>query len=105
VPGQDELQRRMDELGEGIDPRGREIEPRWGRETERFYRERGFATRVGYGDNPAVLLIDMTRALCDPGFSTSGCLRAAAVDGVSHGLRGLPADSRRRRLEPAARSR
>ena len=37
-------------------------------ELERFYRERDIGARVGYGERPAVIVIDMTRAFCDPSY-------------------------------------
>lgn len=85
MSGQEELQRRMDELGEGFDPSTQGIEARWGAETEQFYRELGFATRVGYGDNPAVLAIDMARAFCDPSYRV-GCDQTPAVKAIAQVL-------------------
>src|SRR5215471_17105980 len=32
----------------------------------RFYAKRGFAGRVGFGDKPALVIIDMARAWLDP---------------------------------------
>jgi maleamate amidohydrolase len=59
-----------------------ELQRRWGAETERYYRERGFATRVGYGDRPALLVIDMTRALCDASYKV-GCDQTPAVEAIA----------------------
>jgi hypothetical protein len=33
---------------------------------ERFFRERGFGQLIGWGDSPALLVIDFTRAFTDP---------------------------------------
>jgi hypothetical protein len=33
-------------------------------EMERFFRERGFGQLIGWGDSPALLVIDFTRAFC-----------------------------------------
>ena len=35
-------------------------------EMERFFRERGFGQLIGWGDSPALLVIDFTRAFTDP---------------------------------------
>lgn len=82
---QDELGRRMEELGDAFDPITQGIEARWGAETDEFYRERGFRTRVGYGERPAVLVIDMARAFCDPSYKV-GCDQTPAVEAVAEVL-------------------
>jgi maleamate amidohydrolase len=43
-----------------------------GAETEEFYAARGFGNRIGYGERPALLVIDMSRALCDPSHKLGG---------------------------------
>lgn len=78
---QDELGRRMEELGEGFDPETQGIAARWGAGTEELYRERGFGTRIGYGDRPAVLVIDMARAFCDPSYKV-GCDQTRSVEAI-----------------------
>jgi hypothetical protein len=35
-------------------------------EMERFFRERGFGQLIGWGDSPALLVIDLTRAFTAP---------------------------------------
>jgi len=35
-------------------------------DVESFYRNRGIGTRVGYGERPAIIVIDMLKALTDP---------------------------------------
>ena len=35
-------------------------------EMERFFRERGFGQLIGWGDSPALLVIDFTRAFTNP---------------------------------------
>lgn len=85
MSSQEELKRRMEELGGAFDPSTQGIEARWGAETEQFYRERGFGTRVGYGENPAVLVIDMARALCDPSYKV-GCDQTPAVEAIAQVL-------------------
>jgi maleamate amidohydrolase len=68
MSSQDELGRRIEELGADFDPERDSIESRWGAETEEYYAARGFGTRVGFGSRPALLVIDMTRAFCDPSY-------------------------------------
>jgi nicotinamidase-related amidase len=36
--------------------------------SEPFYTKLGFGTRIGLGDRPAVIVIDMARAFCDPSY-------------------------------------
>jgi maleamate amidohydrolase len=43
-----------------------------GTEGEPFYRQQGFSTRIGFGERPALLVIDMARAFCDPSFMVGG---------------------------------
>lgn len=38
----------------------------WQEETREFYASRGIGARVGLGDSPAVVVVDMTRAFTDP---------------------------------------
>jgi maleamate amidohydrolase len=68
--------------GEGFDPDVHAIDGRWGRETQKHYRARGFATHVGFGTRPALLVIDMTSALCDPSYKV-GCDQTPAVEAIS----------------------
>src|SRR5438552_14941218 len=82
MSGRDELGRRMEELGEGFDPEQQGIESRWGAETEQLYRERGFGTRIGWGERPALLVIDMARAFCDPVYKV-GCDQTPAVEAIA----------------------
>jgi nicotinamidase-related amidase len=82
MSSQDEPDREIAVGGEVFDPGAQAINRRWGDETDEFYRARGFATRVGYGTRPAVLVIDMTRALCDPSFKV-GCDQTAAIEAIA----------------------
>jgi nicotinamidase-related amidase len=40
----------------------------WDDKTEELYRTRGFGTRIGWGERPALIVIDMSRAFCDPSY-------------------------------------
>jgi maleamate amidohydrolase len=82
MSGQDELGRRMAELGEGFDPELQGIKSRWGVDTEQLYREKGFGTRIGWGERPAVIVIDMARAFCDPSYKV-GCDQTATLEAIS----------------------
>jgi maleamate amidohydrolase len=53
-----------------------------GWETEPFYRQRGFGTRIGFGERPALLVIDMARAFCDPSFKV-GADQTPAVEAIA----------------------
>jgi maleamate amidohydrolase len=74
MSSQDELGRRIEELAAGFDPERDSIESRWGAETEVFYSARGFGARIGFGSRPALLVIDMTRAFCDPSYKVGADL-------------------------------
>lgn len=78
----EELERRMEELGERFDPERDKIESRWGTETDDLYRARGFGNKVGYGERPALLVIDMARAFCDPSYNV-GCDQTPAVEAIA----------------------
>ncbi len=82
MASQDELGRRMEELGAGFDSERDPIESRWGGDTEAFYAVRGFGTRVGFGVWPALLVIDMTRAFCDPSYKV-GCDQTATIEAIA----------------------
>jgi nicotinamidase-related amidase len=45
--------------------------------SEPFYTELGFGTRIGLGDRPALIVIDMSRAFCDPAYKVGGDQTAA----------------------------
>ena len=62
MASQDELQKRIDDLGKGFKGAGQDVGERWGTETRQFYSERGIGSRVGFGHNPAILVIDMAVA-------------------------------------------
>jgi nicotinamidase-related amidase len=74
MSSQDEFGRKIQELGAGFDPGRDSIESRWGSETEAYYSARGFGTRVGFGNRPVLLVIDMTRAFCDPSYKVGADL-------------------------------
>ena len=65
---QDDLKHRMDDLGKDFDPEQQEIGERWGTKTAEFYSDRGLGGRVGFGERPAVLVIDMAIAFNDPAY-------------------------------------
>jgi maleamate amidohydrolase len=63
-------------------------------ETQAFYEERGFGSRVGYGHHPAVLIVDMQVALDDPSYRV-GADQTPAVEAIASLLpvareRGVP---------------
>jgi maleamate amidohydrolase len=43
-------------------------------DTARFFEERGFGQRIGFGERPAVLVIDFMRAFTDPSLPLGGNL-------------------------------
>ncbi len=38
-----------------------------GKEDEEFFRQRGFGIRIGFGERPALIVIDMLKGFTDPG--------------------------------------
>lgn len=58
------------------------IESRWGADTEEYYADRGFGTRVGFGRRPALLVIDMSRAFCDPSYKV-GCDQTPTIEAIA----------------------
>ncbi|MEA2283020.1 MAG: maleamate amidohydrolase [Solirubrobacteraceae bacterium] len=51
-------------------------------EARAFYRERGIGARVGFGQRPAVLVVDMSRAFTDPSYLV-GSDQTAAVEAIA----------------------
>ncbi len=79
---QDELRERMDALGKGFDPGRQDIGERWGAETAEFYRDRGLGGPVGFGERPAILVIDMAVAFNDPAYKV-GSDQTPAVEAIA----------------------
>jgi len=67
---QDELKQQIAALGD------------WTQHTHEFYRQRGFGGRVGFGDRPGLLVIDMARAFCDPAYKV-GSDQTPAVEAIA----------------------
>jgi nicotinamidase-related amidase len=59
----------------------RDTSQHWGNEVADFYLRRGFGTRIGFGERPAVLVIDMMVAFTDPSFAV-GVEQTATVDAI-----------------------
>ena len=49
---------------------------------EPFYAKLGFGTRIGLGDRPALIVIDMARAFCDPSYKV-GEDQSAALEAIA----------------------
>jgi len=65
-----------------------------GEQDQEFFRQRGFGLRIGFGERPALLVIDMVKAFTDPAMMLGADLDAqvAAISpllGVAH-ERGIP---------------
>jgi maleamate amidohydrolase len=78
----DEFRARMDELGKDFDPASQSVAERWGSETLALYRDRGIGDRTGFGQTPALLVIDMSVAFNDPSYKVGGDL-SAAVEAIA----------------------
>jgi nicotinamidase-related amidase len=78
----DDLERRAEELGAGFDPAAHGVSERWGDETRELYASRGLGNRTGFGSHPALLVIDMAVAFCDPSYRV-GCDQTPAVEAIA----------------------
>ena len=65
-----------DEIGPAADWRG---------EVADMYHERGIGMRLGFGDRPAVIVIDMSRAFTDPSYKV-GCDMTPTVEAIGQVL-------------------
>ena len=54
----------------------------WGDEVADFYSSRGFATQVGFGRRPAVLVVDMMVAFTDPSYGV-GVEQTPTVEAIA----------------------
>lgn len=50
--------------------------------SEPFYTKLGFGTRIGLGERPALVVIDMARAFCDPAYKV-GTDQTAALEAIA----------------------
>jgi nicotinamidase-related amidase len=72
----------MDELGKGFDPASQVVGERWGAETLELYRARGIGARTGFGQSPALLVIDMAVAFNDPSYKVGGD-QSSAIEAIA----------------------
>jgi maleamate amidohydrolase len=66
---------------------GYEIDPRLSPEPEDFIVEKKFASAFFQTNLASILIAEGADTIVLTGCSTSGCIRAAAIDGISHGYR------------------
>lgn len=57
----------------------------WAAETRELYRARGIGSRVGYGQSPVVVVVDMSRAFTDPTYRV-GSEQADTVNAIARVL-------------------
>jgi maleamate amidohydrolase len=74
----DRFKERMEQLSDS----GAGVGRRWGQDVEEFYAERGLGARTGFGERPAVLVIDMAVAFNDPAYKV-GADQTAAVEAIA----------------------
>ncbi len=82
MTGDDNFKERMEELGKDFDAASADLSARWGDETQELYAARGIGGRVGFGHHPALLVIDMAVAFCDPSYNV-GVDQAVAVEEIA----------------------
>jgi maleamate amidohydrolase len=73
---------RFKEKMEALSAGGDSVESRWGADVEQFYAQRGIGARTGFGERPAVLVIDMQVAFNDPAYKV-GADQTAAVEAIA----------------------
>lgn len=78
----DNFKERMEELGGNFDAASGELSMRWGDTTQELYADRGIGGRVGFGHHPALLVIDMAVAFCDPTYRV-GADQTAAIEAIA----------------------
>lgn len=66
MAGQDQFKERTNESGTELDPAASDPGNRWGDDTQELYASRGIGSRIGFGRHPALLVVDMAVAFCDP---------------------------------------
>lgn len=79
---QEEFKSRMDELAKDFDPESQDINQRWGDETQKLYERRGIGERIGFGENPCLLIVDMSIAFNDPAYKV-GDEMSSTLDAIS----------------------
>lgn len=78
----DRFKEQMDNLGMDFDPEDQSIIERWGEDVQDFYAERGIGSQVGFGQRPALLVIDMAVAFNDPAYKV-GADQTPTVEAIS----------------------
>jgi nicotinamidase-related amidase len=78
----------------------------WGADVSAFYRDRSFGGRVGFGESPALVVVDMAVAFNDPTYAI-GADQTSAVEAIARLLplvreRGLPVFYTTSSFEPGA---
>jgi nicotinamidase-related amidase len=77
---------RFKERMEQLSDRTAGVSGRWGADVEEFYAERGIGSRTGFGECPAVLVIDMAIAFNDPAYKV-GADQTSTVEAIAELLR------------------
>ena len=78
----DDFKQRMEELGAGFDASSQDLSERWGDETRALYASRGIGSRTGFGKHPALIVIDMAIAFCDPAYKV-GSDQTAGIEAIA----------------------
>jgi nicotinamidase-related amidase len=73
---------RFKERMEQLSDAGAGVGGRWGEDVEQFYAARGLGARTGFGERPAVLVIDMAIAFNDPAYKV-GADQTSAVEAIA----------------------
>jgi nicotinamidase-related amidase len=54
----------------------------WQDGTREFYAERGIGVRIGFGESPAIVVVDMTKAFTDPAYAV-GCVQTETLAAIA----------------------
>jgi len=83
---QDRLRKQTEQLAKGSDSERQDVSDHWGEDVRRLYQDRGIGTSVGFGNRPALLVIDMSIGFNDPSYRV-GADQTAAVRHIATLLR------------------
>jgi nicotinamidase-related amidase len=78
----DHIEQRLAELGASFDPAAQALSERWGAATKRLYESRGIGVRTGFGAHPALIVVDMSVAFCDPSYKV-GSDQTPALEAIA----------------------
>src|SRR5438128_11265814 len=83
---QDRVRKQTEQFAKGSDSERRDVRDHWGEVVRRLYQDHGIGTRVGFGNRPALRVIDMSIGFNCPSYRV-GADQTAAVSHIATLLR------------------